>query len=78
MLALFHDLGYRIAIATDEPRYFKLLTQRVSVAIQRGNASCITGTVPSSADWDEYITFSNKIAIQSLLYILMELKRVNI
>ena len=34
-------LGQRIAVATAEPRSFKFLMQRPSVAIQRGNATCI-------------------------------------
>ena len=38
---------------TVEPRSFQFLMQRLSVAIQRGNAACIIGTVPSSAGWDE-------------------------
>ena len=65
-LSFFHDLGQRIAVATAEPRSFQFLMQRLSVAIQRGNAACIVGTVPSSAGWDElfylkfkYICFSN-------------------
>ena len=52
-LTFFHDLGQRIAVATAEPRSFQFLMQRLSVAIQRGNAACILGTVPSSAGWDE-------------------------
>ena len=52
-LSFFHDLGQRIAVATAEPRSFQFLMQRLSVAIQRGNAACIIGTVPSSAGWDE-------------------------
>ena len=52
-LSFFHDLGQRIAVATAEPRSFHFLMQRLSVAIQRGNAAYIIGTVPSSAEWDE-------------------------
>ena len=52
-LSFFHDLGQRIAVATAEPRSFQFLMQRLSVAIQRGNAACIIGTVTSSAGWDE-------------------------
>ena len=37
-LSFFHDLGQRIAVATAEPRSFQFLMQRLSVAIQRGNA----------------------------------------
>lgn len=52
-LAFFRDLGQRIAATTAEPRSFQFLMQRVSVAVQRGNAACIVGTVPSSCDWDD-------------------------
>ena len=52
-LSFFHDLGQRIAVATAEPRSFQFRMQGLSVAIQRGNAACIIGTVPSSAGWDE-------------------------
>jgi hypothetical protein len=52
-LAFFRDLGQRIAAATAEPRSFQFLMQRISVAVQRGNAACVVGTVPSSVDWDE-------------------------
>ena len=52
-LAFFRDLGQRIATATAEPRSFQFLMQRISVAVQRGNAACIVGTVPSSTDWDD-------------------------
>ena len=52
-LAFFRDLGKRIADVTAEPRSFQFLMQRLSVAVQRGNAACIVGTVPPSAGWDE-------------------------
>ena len=52
-LSFFHDLGQRIAVATAEPRSFQFLMQRLSVAIQRGNAACIVWTVPPSVGWDE-------------------------
>ena len=52
-LAFFRDLGQRIAATKAEPRSFQLFMQRVSVAVQRGNAACIVGTVPSSFDWDD-------------------------
>ena len=65
-LSFIHDLGQRIAVATAEPRSFQFLMQRLSVAIQRGNAACIIGTVPSSAGWDEvFLTFS----IDTLLFL---------
>ena len=44
------DLGRRIATVTGERRASEFLLQRLSVAIQRGNASCVLGTVNSSSD----------------------------
>lgn len=52
-LAFFRDIGQRIAAATAEPRSFQFLMQRVSVAVQRGNAACILGAVPPSVEWDD-------------------------
>jgi hypothetical protein len=52
-LAFFGDLGQRIAAAiTAEPRSFQFMTQRINVAVQRGNTACIFGTVPLAVDWD--------------------------
>ena len=50
--ALFRDIGQRIAAATGEPRSYQFLMQRLSVAVQRGNAACITGTVPTALGLD--------------------------
>jgi hypothetical protein len=52
-LAFFRDLGHRIMVASAEPRSFAFLMQRVSVAVQRGNAACIVGAVPSSVGLDD-------------------------
>ena len=41
-------LGQRISVATGEPRSSQFLFQRLSVAIQRGNAACVVGTLPGS------------------------------
>jgi len=48
-----HEVGRRIQFVTHEKRSFSFLMQRLSVAIQRGNAACIIGSVPHSARWDE-------------------------
>jgi len=40
--AFISDLGGQIAAMTGDPRSFNL--QSLSVAIQRGNAACVTGT----------------------------------
>ena len=41
---LVREIGRRIAAVEHEPRSTVFLRQRISVAIQRGNASCIMGT----------------------------------
>lgn len=38
------DLGKRLRTATGEPRSLDYLYQKISIAIQRGNAACIFGT----------------------------------
>ena len=50
--ALFRDIGQRIAAETGEPRSYQYLMQRLRVAVQRGNAACITGTVPTDLGLD--------------------------
>jgi len=49
-LNFIHKLGRRISTVTGERRATEFLWQRLSVAIQRGNASSVLGTVDSSAD----------------------------
>ena len=44
---LVADVGRRIATVTHEPRSTTFLRQRLSVAVQRGNACCILGTFRS-------------------------------
>ena len=43
-LALITAIGRRIAHETHDPRSTLYLRQRISVAVQRGNACCILGT----------------------------------
>ena len=56
---LVKEIGRRIAEATHEPRSTAFLRQRLSIAVQRGNAFCILGTfrgtdsVVSIGDWTE-------------------------
>jgi len=49
----FRNLGHRITSVTTEPRSFQFLMQWLSVAVQRGNAACMLGTVPASIGLDE-------------------------
>src|SRR5664279_3077128 len=44
------ELGRQITTVTSERRATEFLLQRLSVAIQRGNASCVLGTVNLSTD----------------------------
>ena len=53
----FQSLGQRISVATGEPRSSQFLFQRLSVAIQRGNAACVVGTVPSSRGLEDIFYF---------------------
>ena len=43
-LELVTEIGRRIAAATHDPRSTTFLRQRLSVAVQRGNAWCVLGT----------------------------------
>ena len=50
------ELGKRLAVATGEQRSTEFLRQRISIAVQRGNAASVQGTfeveeVPSSEAW---------------------------
>ena len=56
---LIKDIGKKLKEASGEPRSTFFLTQRISIAIQRGNASCILGTVPFSIGLDSIFEFEN-------------------
>ena len=51
--AFFCDLGNCIAAVTSEPRSCQFLLQRLSVAVQRGNAACVLGTVTATKKLDD-------------------------
>ena len=48
-LELVTEIGRRIAAVTHEPRSTTFLRQRLSVAVQRGNAMCVLGTFANSS-----------------------------
>ena len=50
---LIKDIGKKLKEVTGEPRSTFFLTQRISMAIQRGNSSIVQGTVPSTEGLDE-------------------------
>jgi hypothetical protein len=52
-MQFFRDVGHRVAAETGEPRSLQFLLQRVSVAVQRGNAACVVGTVRQDCCWDD-------------------------
>jgi len=45
-LDFIRELGRRTALVTNDPRETKFLLQRVSVAVQLGNAASVAGTLP--------------------------------
>jgi len=47
------ELGTRIQLNTSEPRSTSFLMQRLSIAIQRGNAASVLGTLPDMQKLDE-------------------------
>ena len=50
--SFLQDLGHRLRMATGETRSFSFLLQRMSVAIQTGNAVSVLGTLPTNNDCD--------------------------
>ena len=54
---LIRSIGKKVIEATGEKRSTSFLFQRISMAIQRGNASCVLGTVPHTEGLDEIFDF---------------------
>ena len=52
-MKFIQEIGSRIADTTGEKRSTSYLFQSIGIAIQRGNAASIAGTVPSSKQLDE-------------------------
>jgi len=46
-LTLVSEIGRRLISTTHEPRSTTFLRQRISVAVMRGNAQCVLGTLHS-------------------------------
>jgi len=55
-MSLVKDIGHRIASVTHDQRSTKFLRQRISTAVQRGNAFCVLGTFPRLTDTDSLLT----------------------
>ena len=56
-LSLFRELGQRLKKATGEQRSYQFLIQRVSVAIQTGNAISVLGTLDQPSRTSEDFFF---------------------
>ena len=48
--AFVSEVGRRLSSATGDPRSTSFLRQKMSIAVQRGNAMCITGSYPLVRD----------------------------
>ncbi|CAH2232164.1 jg12329 [Pararge aegeria aegeria] len=55
--ALFKELSKRVIESTGDPRAGSYLGQRISLAIQRGNAARILGTVPRCGGFEDVLDF---------------------
>ena len=53
-IAFLKELGRRLAVNTGESRASQFLLQRLSVAVQRGNAVSVMGTVGSSVHLGDF------------------------
>ena len=54
---ILKEIGKKVMETTGEKRSTFFLSQRISIAIQRGNASCILGTVPPTEGLEEVFDF---------------------
>ena len=52
-LKLIQEIGKRIQVTTGEPRSTSFLIQSISMAVQRGNAASVMGTVENQRLLDE-------------------------
>ena len=55
--SLVKEIGQKLSEITGEKRSTFYLFQRISMAIQRGNAACIVGTAPVSEGMEEVFDF---------------------
>ncbi|CAH2267888.1 jg21941 [Pararge aegeria aegeria] len=55
--ALFKELSKRVIESSSDPRAGTYLGQRISLAIQRGNAASILGTVPRCGGFEDVLDF---------------------
>ncbi|CAH2240125.1 jg6379 [Pararge aegeria aegeria] len=55
--ALFKELSKKVIGSTGDPRAGSYFGQRISLAIQRGNAASILGTVPRCGGFEDVLDF---------------------
>ena len=53
-LELMREIDRRTSVITGDPRETHFLLQRLAVAVQRGNATSVTGTLPTADSDDNY------------------------
>ena len=56
---LLKAIGNKVMAATGEKRSTFYLSQNISIALMRGNAGCVIGTMPQSQGWEEIFEFVN-------------------
>ena len=56
-IKLIKSIGRKVMEVTGEKRSASFIFQSISLAIMRGNASCVLGTVPHSAGLEEIFEF---------------------
>ena len=56
-MKLVKFIGRKVMEVTGEKRSTSFIFRSISMAIQRGNASCVLGTVPHSEGLDEIFEF---------------------
>ena len=54
---LLKAIGNKVMEVTGEKRSTFYLSQNISIALMRGNASCVIGTMPQSEGWEEIFEF---------------------
>ena len=47
---LITEIGRRLQSTTGDPRSLSFLRQKISIAVQRGNAACIYGSLPTDRE----------------------------
>lgn len=59
-------IGELMQKVTGEKRSANFLTQRVSVAVQKGNAASILGTIPADTNLDKIYTYDKTVLKQNM------------